>query len=477
MAMVHSLLAIYGALDELVIEAGPDSDTAEAVERYLPGTTGANAGWSREIANFLDMPPGELPPFRNVAASLDDIRRSLADSGSEALTPSEMSRLAFVLGALSNMPDTGQIAGATIIEGLELVVPSTEIDANDAATRLFHLLQERFAERGDWTTVMSYATERELIDERTAQVPLCHTRVKRAHGQTCVVLTTDFTLVQEPGKTIPSLDDLKSVVHPLNWHRCLPFFYDMCELTPGRSDGWDRVLEITSATRKAPFMKTPLKYWLGPAEDATSPYQPLEAWVNYELDDTPGSVDQHGDGLLLVDEGFIKMYSMNVNSGAPGIRVVTKKVVCFRYLSEVAIAILACVSGYANQGVDMLLNGIDTRTADDEAGKGQPSNWKDWSPSATKSTAPDDKPVEPGGDSIPPDADRPSRRAVEVAADMLTDCMDDFSTKSTAIAGKWATGNVPITESIALSAEFAARIATDPWRYWERLRDDRRGGT
>jgi hypothetical protein len=100
--------------------------------------------------------------------------------------------------------------------------------------------------------------------------------------------------------------------------------------------------------------------------------------------------------------------------------------------------------------------------------------WTDWSPSEpTSASSTQSAPGE--GTSVPSDPNRASRRAIIVAVDMMTECIDEFSTKSNAVAGKLATGAMPIPEMITLSTEFAARLATDPWRYLERLRDVQRG--
>ncbi len=54
---------------------------------------------------------------------------------------------------------------------------------------------------------------------------------------------------------------------------------------------------------------------------------------------------------------------------------------------------------------------------------------------------------------------------------MVNECVDDMSEKSAAVAAKWASGKVPITEMIELNAEFTARVITDPLRFLERLRN------
>ena len=59
---------------------------------------------------------------------------------------------------------------------------------------------------------------------------------------------------------------------------------------------------------------------------------------------------------------------------------------------------------------------------------------------------------------------------------MLNECIDDMSKKSAALAAKWATGVVPVAETMSYTADLAARLATDPWRYLERLRDPTQGG-
>jgi hypothetical protein len=473
MRTVHSLLAIYGEFDRLVIEAGADSETADIVERYLPGTRG-NAGWFDEIRRFLAIPPGTMEEFPSAAVAITELVREqeeLEEAGDDAkpLTKSQLSRLAFAIGVLSRLPDTEpRLTDDTLRSGLALTVNAEITDKDDAAGQLLDKLRAEFRHRDDWPAVMMSASG--LIDPTVGRMPLCRARLRQAHGQTCVVLTTKFTSDQA------SLDELKNVVDPLNWHHCLPFFCDMqAQGAPTRADKWSRVLEITSTTCKVPntpVMKTPLKYWKGPRKAEQAQEVPLQAWVNYELDDTPGAAAL-GDGLVLVDEGFIRMESTTGDAATKGVRVATKKVVCFRYLSEVAIAILACVAGYGEQGLDMLVDGVEKRKATSKS-----LYWTDWSPSEP----PPDTADAPGSSaptdiSVPSDAKRPSRRAILLAVDMANECIDDFTKKSTSVANKMATGTMPVPEMITLYTEFAARLATDPWRYLERLRAQQRSDT
>lgn len=472
MSHLHSLLAIYSALDRLVLE---QPELEEIVNRYLPGTAG-NAGWSEEIRRFLSNPGEPLPEYPSLEDAINDIvgeeTTSTENRAESPPTASELSRLTYVVGVLSRVEGSGTgIANEALLKGLSLVVPQGH-DAEEDATNLLQHLRENFRERDDWTAVMNRALESGWITPLIARIPVCHTRLKNAHGQLCVVLRTEFT------SNDVSLNELKNVVNPLNWKKCLPFFCDMQPLpTPARTDGWSRVLEVCNTTCPyPPDMRTPLKFWTGPVAAEASMLSAPMAWVNYELDDTPVN-PYPGDGRVLVDEGFIKLYSTGANPANNGVRVVTKKVVCFRDMSEIAIAILACVSGYGNQGMDMLLDGVVKREDDNGVG------WTDWQPSArpagqdggassTGSASPADTDA-----SVPTDPTRPSRRAITLAVEMANECIDEFTKKSNTVANKMTTGKVPIAEMIALNSEFLTRLATDPWRYLERLREETSKGS
>ena len=57
-------------------------------------------------------------------------------------------------------------------------------------------------------------------------------------------------------------------------------------------------------------MKTPLKYWKTEGQDDKN--QPPTACLDYALDDDPAN-GAHGDGLIVVDEGFIRMTSTDLD--------------------------------------------------------------------------------------------------------------------------------------------------------------------
>jgi hypothetical protein len=457
----QSLLALYGALDQAVTGTG-DAEIEATVERYLPGSTGENAGWYDQLLGFLgdrshrvperefEEPPA-VPDLSDALATLQELHGTTDGADRVRLTPVQSSRMVYAIGALSHLPS---------------YYPPDEWDERFAQTlelarggeNLLDLLRRDFRRRDDFSTVMQFAAQHAWIDAYVALVPLCQTKVKFVRGHLCVVLTTEFESDQV------SLDQLKDVIDLRNWANCLPFF---CSMTPekDRPDGWSRVLEHVSTTCSipgTPQMVTPLKYWKGPAQGVVLP-QP-SAWVDYALDDDPAP-GEVGDGRMVVDEGFIRMTSTVNNSSVDGVRVRTRKVAGFRDLAFVPAAIFACVMGYGDQGVEMLLGGVAKRPL------GGSAAWTDWKPSTLPAS-------QSGGASAQPtqtDGCDPGRTAVEVAVCMLNECIDDVSQQSAAIADKWATGAVPIAETMTFTTNLAARLATDPWRYLERLRDANRG--
>ena len=72
MSHVHSLLAIYGALDRLVLE---QPELEAIVERYLPGTTGGTPAGPTKSADFLNIPGEPLPEFPSVEDGPRHLRR------------------------------------------------------------------------------------------------------------------------------------------------------------------------------------------------------------------------------------------------------------------------------------------------------------------------------------------------------------------------------------------------------------------
>ncbi|MEB3030870.1 hypothetical protein [[Mycobacterium] nativiensis] len=471
----QSLLALYGALDQAVTNTG-DPEIEAIVERYLPGSTGTNAGWYEELLGFLNRSSEqgaggpESPAAPDLGEALTVLRhhgpapaqsRRMMDAGQDAaadapqpvtLTAVQLSRMAYAIGALSHLPGyyPPEQWDAEFTQTLQLAGPGN-------GAELLNVLRHDFGGRNDWPQVVLSG----YLTADVAAVPQCYPQIKWVRGRLCVVLTTEFT------STKVSLNDLTNVIDPLNWARCLPFFCAMDPM-PIRPDGWSRVLEHFSTLcgiAAMPQMLTPLKYWKGPG--IAEPVPQPTAWVDYMLDDDPVP-GEHGDGAMVVDEGFIRMTSTVGDPALHGVQVRTRKVVGFRDLGWFPTALFACVLGYGYEGVQMLLGGVAKRAQEGPAG------WTPWQPSTAAAGQPA-SPTPPGKPTPPAQPD-PTQRAVTLAIEMLNDCIDEMSQRSASLAAKWAGGAPPVEESITFAADLAARLATDPWRYWQAMRTPTQGG-
>jgi hypothetical protein len=494
----QALLALYGALDHAV--GTGNADIEATVARYLPGSTGTNAGWYEQLLVFLGhreshfthtaavpdlgqalsvlqqqaaaptpKPAARKSPKTRTGTAKKETPAAMAFSGTPPAAPEQSrplstvqkARMVYAIATLSQLP--GWYLQNVLGDSWEQQLDDALNLVRGPNSGLFDHLRLNVNSRDGYPKVIEIAGQQGLIDPKVASVPLCQPKVMIVRNQPCLVITTEFTNAEV------SLKDLKDVIDPVNWARCLSTFFCKMDGKKDRDDGWSRVLEQVSTTCPiAPtHMKTPLKYWKTEGQDEKT--QPPTACLDYALDDQPAD-DGKGDGLIVVDEGFIRMTSTDsgLDPSKPGVRVRTRKVVGFRNSALTPWGVLACSMGYGDQGIDMILDGVENHASD-------PDGWTGWKvsiPPAKSSGKPKDEPPQT------PPATEPdtSRRAVELAVEMVNECIDDLSGKSAAVAAKWATGTVPIAEMITLNAEFAARLATDPLRFLERLRNPARGG-
>jgi hypothetical protein len=490
----QALLALYGALDHAV--GTGNADIEATVARYLPGSTGINAGWYEQLLVFLGhreshfsgtahvpdlgealsvlqkapAPTSKPAAKKSSKTAKTETAATAGFSGTPSGAPEQLrplstvqkARMVYAIATLSQLPGwyLQNVLGDTWEQQLD--------DALDLVrgtnTGLLDHLRLNVNSRDGYPKVIELAGKQGLIDRKVAMVPLCQPKVMIIRNQPCLVITTEFTSADV------SLKDLKDVIDPVNWARCLSTFFCQMDGKKDRDDGWSRVLEQVSTTCPiAPtHMKTPLTYWKTEGPDEKT--QPPTACLDYALDDQPPH-DGKGDGLIVVDEGFIRMTSTDagLDPSKPGVRVRTRKVVGFRNSALTPWGVLACSMGYGDQGIDMILDGVENHASD-------PNGWTGWKVSTTPPAKSSGKPKDEPPQTPPATEPDTSRRAVELAVEMVNECIDDMSGKSAAVAAKWATGTVPIAEMITLNAEFAARLATDPLRFLERLRNPARGG-
>jgi hypothetical protein len=401
MRISHSLLSVYGEIDNVVCKAD-SSDIAETVEEFLPGTTGVGQrGWYGEIqrlATGLPRDPAEDPlTFPSLHTALSN----LADAPVEVpveddkLSKRDAGKLLYAAMVLRKIGD--QIPGRrTPLVGdehlgacLDRVRPARR---RRDATGAFKSLISGIHDRDGWTASMQTAVDQRLVSGPAAcfERP-CIGSVRKVGGTYATVLTTEF---EDPEV---SVEKMKNVLDPLNWPRTCSFFRRM---VPRGTDqqGWSRVLEEVGTDF---CMKTALRYWKGTLPDGG-------IFVNYDLDD-----DRTGDDdLVEVDAGYIVVQPLTSGAtAAKGVRIHTSKEVRIQGVSPTATAVMACLLGWADIGREMLVSASDL-PADELA------SMTKWSESEPPSNP---VPTSAGSNKIPPPRVPPSIRN-----ELITTAAEDF---------------------------------------------------
>jgi hypothetical protein len=403
MSILHSQLAIFGAIDEMVLEArkgnrgADDQKVLKTAARLLPNSTGfGQAGWYRELTQFLGAPGIRNENRRGLFTfpSLDDATGELArvpppettptGSGGDADTTSDRSQTSPVAGAdTSRNPDSAggfehqtlydsandpalarASYGAWVLQQLQQIGGADR--SNDlhgvvnVAIRAFHPdLGEDFVrtsagnllDRGD------IATRGEWVDFVTKGLQLgapfaasslpCFGSLHEIDGKYCsTVVTNSF----DPELSVA---DIERVVEPVNWSICSKFFCGMAYGDPTRNTaGWSRLSETIGAECQEYGLTTDLVFYKVRREDDNS------IFINYDID--PGrdlnGPDSRDRGYVEVDSGYIWVSPENADNdpAAPGVRIRTSKQEHVNGLSPCATAALACLMGWADAGREML---------------------------------------------------------------------------------------------------------------------------
>ena len=192
---LYYLLSLYAALDEAVITSA-DEGIAETVEQFLPGTTGDNAGWSLSLTELVG-PMAPLPEaLRDIAA------------GPQLSIP-ELSRLVFIVGALTHIPDYLRANDSGFADVLALAGPEGAQNTERGA-QLRDWLQHEFNGWQDWDKLKGDPVEQHLLDARVPQVPLCNAYLSEHDGVECVVIDTLFDDTELTPQKVKDVLDLKN---------------------------------------------------------------------------------------------------------------------------------------------------------------------------------------------------------------------------------------------------------------------------
>lgn len=479
MAALRSLLEVYGALDAAVIHA-TDAAVGSTVNEFLPGAS-ANTGWYRELETLFFGPNAKLEP--SFSDAVEDIEREvLAD---KPLSAGEKSRLLYATTAISRVrQDAGSSPAAptltatlgddtfenSLAKALALVSPGDPAgsqqrgyqDRRDALLDDCHqpdsIVQQfladlpfRMSQRAQFYGFREYAVAQLRLDPAILDIPVCHAAVIDVCGTEAVVVDTECST------TLVSLDDLKKIVNPFNWHHNYnDFFCSMDAIgAPERPDGWRRVLEGVGLCKvtNCVTLKTALKYHLSVSDE-----NELIPWarLDYDLDDPcPG---RGGDGRVTVDRGYINMWAHNDanNAAHQGVAIRTRKVVHITDVSPYAQARLVCITGYGTASGDFLIG-----AAQDPDKQCEGFDYYDTGVPVPATPTPDPAAAAVASDGTP----RPADHAVTTAVKLWTDAAATISNSYFKLAGKWSAGQLSLNDVTEHYRGVTEQLVTKPLEY------------
>jgi len=389
MSILHSQLAIFGAIDALVVEArkgylhGAEQRLLDAAEKLMPNTTGfGEAGWFTELESFFNRETVRrseaffaFPALPDAAAELGALRQS---AGTEELGSTAFSRQvsvlrdstqaggfedqtplyspeydpalaragygAFVLRKLNRLlpEDVQNATGADLDAVLATSLAAYHADAGITATISAEL--DGIDTRQQWTTRVE-----ELIGDGAGELYAhnskpCFGSLQLINGRYCSTVVTDARADDL------SVHDIERVFDPMNWSICSKFFCTMHKNVPNRNkDSWSRVQETIGAECAEYGLTTDLVFFKARHADGG-------IFMNYDIDPErhidPASGDQ---GYVEVDNGYIWVSPLTPgHPGDKGVRIRTSKQEHVNGLSPCATAALACLMGWADAGKDMI---------------------------------------------------------------------------------------------------------------------------
>jgi hypothetical protein len=470
MSTLRSLLAIHGSLDYAILRSD-DPRVAETVDLFLPGAS-ANTEWYREIESFMfTTAAGGARTVPDPVVAMNEIN-SARDT--QPPTIPEMSRLLYGVGAIirlkkvvpsSNVPrlDEGTANRNLLADVLALAGPGTfgtnrSNLTDDKLNETVNRFADEFTSWTAWYAVTQAMTNAGVLSAEVAAVPLCKASVVTVNGIESVVVDTEFS------SDYVSLNKVKSVVDPRNWHNNYPGFFCETKGKGRRADYWRKMLE-TVGVCDVPFSRrlvTMLKFF----KSETNGPVTYEARLDYDLNDP--IPDPAGDGQITVDRGFINMWATNEdkNPALSGVFVRTRKVAHITGLRPYTLKRFVCIFGYAFGAMEMLFG----------SAKKDPDELVGYYPWIDRPE--DDIKEEPTSSTAKPTpAPAPSSNTVaSTAIKMWVACAEDLTVKNLDLADKWMAGQLSVAELAEYSAEVGARIAGDPWKFIQAIRQPKGGG-
>jgi hypothetical protein len=420
MPELQAQLALYGAIDEALVEHY-DPVIARTVEQFLPGTTGfGQRGWYREALGFLDNLAG--PGKRMAPPGLEAARRELlgfARSGT-GLPAAVTARSIFaevVLENIARLREGPKVDTLGPLSDMLSVAPTPSLEdssdqpglvGEDGAARLATAIQQTVSTKGEYTAFMNRQRGDKISDAVATYDP--NAFLRKVRDEYCSVITTDATWSDI------SFEELMNIADPQNWDEIYHGFFCSMTLRGETLAGWSAVLEQVSGDCTQYSMTTPLKFW--------KEYGADHLLLNYDLDDEH---DDDGGRFVLVDNGYIWITRVG-----GGVRIRTSKELLIHGLSSTATTALAGGLGWADNASGMFRHGAQFPCAD-------PVKFTNSMPKAAALTLtrpratsfPIDPPV------LPADI---RAEGVNDTVDILKACITNLASFGSEAASRWSNG-------------------------------------
>jgi hypothetical protein len=351
MPILHSQLALFGAIDQEVSDAkrklrdpaeGDDTVAAagviDMVGKFLPGTTGfGQHGWYAQLTSFLNSAPVrqedgnvEFPVLRDALGELHEPGNQIDDRDpilARAVYAAVILEKIYVLTNRNRNPDNEVLR---ILPQILVSWPTTQ-DGIDPAEEIMKRIPD-INDRQTWLVKTGNAVSTEFAERSLS----CFGALKKVDGQYCAYVTTDTT---DDELTV---GDIAEIIEPINWHECCAFFCKMTAQGNGfNGDGATRVSERISAECKEYFLDTALVFWKAKLPDGS-------IYINYDIDPNR----DNDTGLVEVDSGYL--WISPIPGQVKGVRIRTSKLERISGLSPTATAALACLLGWGSQSHEML---------------------------------------------------------------------------------------------------------------------------
>jgi hypothetical protein len=487
MAVLHSLLAVYGAFDEVATQTD-DPELLAIVESLLPGTTASQqSGWYQQIQDFVRRnSPDQTGAFKSAREALQELTGGEGfETMPAALSSREVGRLlqaaasltvlkesaparskpvpalqdidiealntVFTLAATPRLRDSSTEArsGITPVEVPKVLDELTDVGIDGweplirdaaAANQVLPDVAAIPPLRALGESVVPEVTH-EIVDENGLRSVVTDnskitSEVIEVNDYQCVLLTTEFS------RTPYDIEKVAAIIDPLNWDNANKFFVEMTSTGLAADQRSEQVLEEVSTDKDVYSIKTHLKY--------VKELRPGNNYViNYDFADDRGPDDSN---QVKVDSGYIKL--MPTEDGQ-GVRVLTTKLVAINGLSPTAVSIFAQAMGWVSIG-EMMMFGDPVATADDPI-----VGWS-VSPDPTELNRPrnEGQRTGPARETIQP----VSQILVKETTKAVAEYIQLASNETAIIADKWFKGALSVEDMINHSRALGGKLASEPFR-------------